>query len=321
MKLLLIINCIFSFCFISKLNSQSLSELEKKYFNVKSVFEKESFRLDSLKQVLQSRSKQIESEKQNQYPDEDKIIDLMRNSVTLANQVSKYQDIVDAKESELKNLSKALVSAYSARIDSLMLLKKSSKRNANDYDSEILYYVEKRLSVSPQLNLLSFNPQKILAIDLSKAKSEEEKILLREYLDKAANEVDDLLKTVTKQSDEAELALNLQKKTSKFLAETEFDRDLGPSHFAVQSERSANQTLTEGNSALDPLSERAVSYTLLINQLNIIQKPESITKSNLRQDFQTPNMNLNEYSKLLKEVKQKLADYKSILTSKLLRSR
>ncbi len=92
-------------------------------------------------------------------------------------------------------------------------------------DNEILFYTEKRLLVSPQIEMLSFNPKKILEIDLGKAKNNVERASLNEYLFSALTEVSAVLSDVTKQSKEANDALTLQKKTSKFLAETEFDRD------------------------------------------------------------------------------------------------
>ena len=311
--------CLISFSFNASL--QSLDALEKRYDNLRSVVKKDNMILDSLKNILETRAKQIENEKQKLNPDNDKIIKLMAGSVSLSNLIDDYQEKLDANSKNLKQLSKMLEARYSAKIDSLQLLKKSTKENSEKLDGEILLYTEKRLLISPQVDLLSFNPQKILEIDLTKTKNSDEKASLKEYLSSALAEINAELSEVTKQAKEIDAALILQEKTSKFLAETEFDRDFRPG----KSSRSSTARTYESSilSVQDKLviADQINSYALLLDQLNIFDKSENINLQKFNFKSGKANLSLKDYSSLLKELKQRLSDYKLILTNKIEQSK
>ena len=311
--------CLISFSFNA--SPQSLDALEKRYDNLRSVVKKDNMILDSLKNILENRAKQIENEKQKLNPDNDKIIKLMAGSVSLSNLIDDYQEKLDANSKNLKQLSKMLEARYSAKIDSLQLLKKSTKENSEKLDSEILLYTEKRLLISPQVDLLSFNPQKILEIDLTKTKNSDEKASLKEYLSSALAEINAELSEVTKQAKEIDAALILQEKTSKFLAETEFDRDFRPG----KSSRSSTARTYESSilSVQDKLviADQINSYALLLDQLNIFDKSENINLQKFNFKSGKANLSLKDYSSLLKELKQRLSDYKLILTNKIEQSK
>jgi len=311
--------CLISFSFNA--SPQSLDELEKRYDNLRSVVKKDNMILDSLKNILETRAKQIENEKQKLNPDNDKIIKLMAGSVSLSNLIDDYQEKLDANSKNLKQLSKMSEARYSAKIDSLQLLKKSTKENSEKLDGEILLYTEKRLLISPQVDLLSFNPQKILEIDLTKTKNSDEKASLKEYLSSALAEINAELSEVTKQAKEIDAALILQEKTSKFLAETEFDRDFRPG----KSSRSSTARTYESSilSVQDKLviADQINSYALLLDQLNIFDKSENINLQKFNFKSGKANLSLKDYSSLLKELKQRLSDYKLILTNKIEQSK
>lgn len=311
--------CLISFSFNA--SPQSLDALEKRYDNLRSVVKKDNMILDSLKNILENRAKQIENEKQKLNPDNDKIVKLMAGSVSLSNLIDDYQEKLDANSKNLKQLSKMLEARYSAKIDSLQLLKKSTKENSEKLDSEILLYTEKRLLISPQVDLLSFNPQKILEIDLTKTKNSDEKASLKEYLSSALAEINAELSEVTKQAKEIDAALILQEKTSKFLAETEFDRDFRPG----KSSRSSTARTYESSilSVQDKLviADQINSYALLLDQLNIFDKSENINLQKFNFKSGKANLSLKDYSSLLKELKQRLSDYKLILTNKIEQSK
>ena len=311
--------CLISFSFNASL--QSLDALEKRYDNLRSVVKKDNMILDSLKNILENRAKQIENEKQKLNPDNDKIVKLMAGSVSLSNLIDDYQEKLDANSKNLKQLSKMSEARYSAKIDSLQLLKKSTKENSEKLDGEILLYTEKRLLISPQVDLLSFNPQKILEIDLTKTKNSDEKASLKEYLSSALAEINAELSEVTKQAKEIDAALILQEKTSKFLAETEFDRDFRPG----KSSRSSTARTYESSilSVQDKLviADQINSYALLLDQLNIFDKSENINLQKFNFKSSKANLSLKDYSSLLKELKQRLSDYKLILTNKIEQSK
>jgi hypothetical protein len=296
---------------------QNLEVLENRYNDLRFNHEKDISVLDSLKGILEKRAQQIEAEKQKQNPDANKINALRAGSVTLSNTINNYQEKLETDEKELRNLSKSLDRKYSVRIDSLKLLKKSKPENSEKLDGEILFYTEKQLSIFPQIELLSFNPRKILEIDLSKAKTNEEEFLLKEYLNSALTEVNSLLNETSRQSKEIENALILQKKTSKFLTDAELDRAVKVGNITRSSSNRTSVNAGLGDEIKLDYAEQINSYTLLINQLNTFNKLENITSQKFMYKSGKTNLNLKEYNELLGEVKQKLNDYKLVLTNKL----
>jgi hypothetical protein len=317
--ILLSFACLVGFSIIAL--PQNLDELEKRYDNLRSIVEKDNLVLDSLKNILENRAKQIENEKQKQNPDNDKIIKLMSGSVSLSNTVDEHQEKLESDLKNLKQVSEMLKARYTAQIDSLQLLNKTDKENSEELNSEILFYTEKRFLISPQIEMLTYNPKKILEIDLTKTKSNDEKASLKEYLSSALVEVNSVLVDVTKQSKETDDALTLQKKTSKFLAETEFDRDFRLGKTSKSSSVKTGENTLLGADTRLSIADQINSYALLLDQLNIFDKSESGKPKKITYKPGSINLSLKDYSQLLKEVKQKLIDYKLVLTSKLEQSK
>lgn len=311
----------FLICITFDLLSQSLTELEGRYENLRNDVQRKGAVLDSLKNILENRAHQIEVEKQKQNPDNDKIVNLMAGSVSLSNLINQKQDKLEETTKNFDRIMKNLDDKYSIFIDSLKQLRKSDWENLKKLDSEILSYTEKRLFISPQVELLSFNPSKLLKIDLNKAKSAEEKASLREYLSSALNEVNNLLIEINSQSKEADDAISLQKKTSKFLSETEFDRDERLQNFSKQTMGRIDDGSPLTGGTKENLSDQLNSYLLLLDQINIFDKSEKMNSQKFFIKTNKPNLSLKEYSNLLKEVSQKLNDYKFILNSKLEQSK
>lgn len=311
--------CLIGFSFNA--SAQSVNELEKYFDNLRSVVEKDNLILDSLKNILETRAKQIENEKQKQNPDNGKIVKLMSGSVSLSNMIDDYQEKLETGAKNLKQLSKMLEAQYSAKIDSLKLLKKTNNQNSEKLDKEMLMYSEKRFLISPKVDMLSFNPKKILEIDLSKTKNSDEQTSLKEYLSSALAEVNSVLTDVTKQSKETDDALTLQKKISKFLAETEFDRDFRLSKTLRSSSVKTDENALFGGDIRLSIVDQINSYALLLDQVNIFDKTERVNSKKFNYKPGSTNLSLKDYSQLLKDVKQKLSDYRLVLTGKIEQSK
>ena len=317
--ILLSFACLIGFSFTAM--PQNIDELEKRYDNLKSIVEKDNLVLDSLKDILENRAKLIENEKQKQNPDNDKIIKLMSGSVSLSNAIDELQEKLESDSKNLKQISEMLETRYTIKIDSLKLLNKTDNKNSEKLNSEILFYTEKRFLISPQIEMLTFNPKKILEIDLTKTNKSDEKASLREYLASALAEVNSVLIDVTKQSKETDDALTLQKKTSKFLAETEFDRDFRLGKTVGSSSVKTVENALLGADIRLSIADQINSYALLLDQLNIFDKSESVKTKKFNYKPGSTSLSLKDYSQLLKEVKQKLSDYKLVLTSKIEQSK
>jgi len=309
-----------------KTQAQSVKYLENRYDSLTVTLQKEKTKLDSLNKVLNSRVQQINDEKSKQNPDKDKITQLMASSVTISNEVDLQQKTVSRIETEIESMKEPLNKKYSAIIDSLnsMIKKDNSNVNKDKIQSEIVLYTEKKLSVAPKINLLSFHPDKILEINLNKIDSTSEKKMYEEYLQKALTEVNDRLKNVDHQSKEVGQIIELKKKTKRFLEETEFGSNVHPQTFAYETtpNNAENYRTTSPGNAIGETKEasyalQALSYSFLLNQLNTPQFPETKIKWNTFLKNKNSNISIEEYDQLLKDVKKRLDEYKLVLLHKL----
>ncbi len=69
------------------------------------------------------------------------------------------------------------------------------------------------------------------------------------------------------------------------------------------------------------IADQINSYALLLDQLKIFDKSESINSQKFIYKPGEANLSLKDYSELLKEVKQKFSDYKLVLTNKIEQSK
>jgi len=300
------------------LNSQSLTELEIKYERLEKEYLKENAAVDSLGTLILRRAALIDSEKKKSNPDEDKIIELMSGSATLSNNLERHTKRANKLEENIEQIKQQLYKNYSVIIDSLKVLISSGKENAN-INSMIFFYTEKRLLVSPKIPMLSFNPQKVLKIDLKKLKEPGEKTLFREYLNNALSEVNTLLASVESESKEIGQIVDLEKKTKRFLEDTEFESGMIPRSISRETGGAP-----EDNTGLDFLGPESRSndsnvkaYNSLLNQLNTgnIQTPDLSWKRPMNE--MEKSIDMKEYQKLLKEVKLRLQELKLVLANKI----
>lgn len=324
-NLFLTILIIMLYC--SKTEAQNLKTLEIKYDSLNVIFQQQQTKLDSLNQNLKARVQQINDEKSKQNPNKDKITRLMASSVTISNKVDLQQKTVDKIEVEIELVKKPLNEKYSLVIDSLNSLLKIDKKNT-DKDkirSEIVLYTEKKLKVAPKISLLSFHPEKILEINLNNISNPSERKMYGEYLQKALAEINNRLENVDNQSKEVEQIIELKKKTKRFLEETEFESNVRPQSLTYKTTPNYTDNQGYGSSPTDLIGSKgnasytaqAISYSFLLNQLNINRTPESKIKWDTFFEGKNSNISVEEYGQLLKDVKKRLDEYKLVLVHKL----
>lgn len=296
--------------------AQSLGGLEKKYDRLNNQYLRENKILDSLKNSFSSRTDEIDTEKKKSEPDKDKIVDLMAGSITLSNRIEEQNKKVNLLEKDIDNVKQQLHKRYTSIIDSLELKKKTGRENGDRLNAQILNYTEKKLLVAPPIPLLSFNPEKILGIDIAKINDSKEKALYEEYLNSALNEVDKLWKNTNELSSEVDQIVLLQKKTEKFLEEAELESGVihQSRNIALTDETRAGFSGGPVNIEDATLGTQVESYRLILNQLNFD------TSVNVDLDWKITTkdtkLNLREYQKLLKEVKKRLQELKLVLVNK-----
>ncbi|MGE5805724.1 MAG: hypothetical protein ACM34O_05195 [Ignavibacteria bacterium] len=300
------------------INSQTLIELEKKYEQLGEEYIKENSAVDSLETLVLKRAALIDNEKKKDKPDEDKLVEIMSGSATLSNNLEKHQKNLNKLETGIEQVKQQLYKSYSLIIDSLESLKASGKENEK-LNSEIFFYTEQRLMVSPKIPMLSFNPEKMLKIDLRKLKEPEEKNLFREYLDNALSEVDKLLVNVEAESNEIGQIADLEKRRKRFLEDTEFEGGMIPRSLTRGTGASENdQTASfEGRGNVSNNASNIKAYYSLLDQLNTknVQTPDLTWNRSLNDAGK--NMDLKDYEKLLKEVKLRLQELKLVLANKI----
>jgi hypothetical protein len=242
----------------------------------------------------------------------------MSGSASLSNKIEWHQKKIDRLGKDIEEIKKKLDEKYSQVIDSLEADKKSGKANEEKINSEILSYTEKKLLASPKIPMLSFNPEKILKIDLSKIKDEKEKKVYGEYLQNAYSEVNDLLNNINEMNEETTQIISLQKKTKKFLEESEFESGIIARSTSPQTSENlsvdAGPNLSFEREAITPQIQ---AYNLLLNQLNLNQSSENDIKWRLTIERIGSSFNIEDYQSLLKEVKKRLQDYKLVLANKI----
>jgi hypothetical protein len=299
------------------LHAQNLSEVENRYNQLQSSYTIEKLVLDSLQAKLNVRAKEINFEKNKPGADGDKIASLMANSVNLSSKVEKQQQKIEQIEKSIESLKEVLNKKYAVIIDSLRNLTKKNKESDEKINSLILYYAAKRLEVTPGINGLSFNPGRILELD---SKNPEDKKIYREYIANALKEVNNILAKVTEENDEISQVIELQRKTNKFLEETELESRVTSGKITSAGGESnlpdaytGFGTSEEQAKVNNSINNNVKVYELLLNQLNTIES-FGIDYENIHTLEKNPD--LYSYEKLLKDIKKKLTEYKKLLEQK-----
>lgn len=298
--------------------SQSLNDYEKRYEKLNIQLEKENRILDSMQNIFSYKTSLIDIEKEKKNPDNEKVIDLMAGSVATSNKIEEQNKKINRIGNEIENVKKHLHDLYTVRIDSLELLRKTGNEDDVKLDAEILYFTGKNILVAPRILSLSFNPEKILDIDLNQTEDPKEKKLYKEYLDNALNEVNSLLGTVSQQISEVRQIVALQIKTKKFLEDAELE-----SNMIIQSQRNQpNETETiarlDGGitEASSDFAANVKNYQVILRQLDIQQLSKTELKLKLSFEDINRRLDIKEYQKLLKEVKERLQEFKLVLANK-----
>ncbi len=305
-----------------------LIELEKKYNDLQNSFTNEKMVLDSLKEKYNRRVKEINLEKDKTKPDNHEITSLMANSVNLSNNIDEQQKKIDKIGKSITSVKIKLNEKYTGIIDSLKNIQAEEKVDNEKIENLILFYATKRLEVTPEIYRLSFNPYKILELDLNRSNDSAYKKVYSEYLTGAMNEVNNVLANISEESNEINQVVELQRKASRFVEETELESGITSSKLSQAEEKSTStETGTDpgigtSNGFYDDgkrssnLNSNIKVYEQLLNQLNTIKTLSVRQMPDETIQTLEKNIDLSTYGKLLKEVKKRLVEYKRLLEQK-----
>ncbi len=309
--------------------SQNIKILESRLTGAQLILRTETLKLDSLKNVLKNRIEKINSEKSKPDYNKEYVAGLMAGSISVSNDINAVQSRIDVIENETEKIKKDLSAAYETQIDSLRNIERTaklSKTETNKIKSEIYSYIEKKILVAPKISLLSFRPEKIAKIDLDTISDPEQRKIYWEYLNNALEEINDRLNKVEESEKEIQSVVALQKKTSKFLEETEMETgpvqritertSTGNPGISVETDRGTYNASPAGgitSASQSAYLSQAQNYNLLLWQLK--QSFDSDIK--LKAGTVSAKLTFQQYLNLLKELKNRLSEYKLLLSHKI----
>ncbi len=311
-KILLICFMLQILLFVST-NAQT--EYETKYFELNKQLNYQQKTLDSLNVVLQKKINVINFEKKKTNYNKTKIQKLLSGTAKLTNEIEKAQKEINIISTELNSIKRNLADIYSSKIDSVKKLNIDQKKK----DKLLIKLIEKKLFFSPKIDILTFEPEKILLMQTPKD-SIRKKIYF-EYLTSAKKEVENKIKETKKLKTEIENIILLGKESEEFMEDSGFDNDVVNYASAEKgatnpTEDASFNTYTSGIKSGNSIAVQAASFSGIINQLKVssLNKKYSYNLENLRLDEKN---NIYNFEKLIVQVENLLTDYLSVISNKL----
>jgi uncharacterized coiled-coil protein SlyX len=290
------------------------NNLEHSYAKLETELNKKISTLDSLNHILEQKVTIINTEKLKSKKDNKKITELLSKTANLTNAIDKRQIEIDLLTERLDANKIELYKFYTDQIDSL----KNRNLAENIKSVEIIRLTEKRLLVSPKIDILSFSPQSVLKIK-HPADSVEKKIF-NEYLTDAYNEVEIKINEIEMLKLEIHNIIELNNETKEFLEDIDFDNN-----FAVYTNPQGTTTASDALSnpqedikeyaRSNSLSTQTKSFSEILYQFGLSNSFN--TKTLLNSDKNSVENNLHEFNKLMEVVEKQLNDYRTIINNKL----
>ena len=325
----------FLMLFLINTFSQDVSDLEIQYSILNNSLVEAKNELDSLNQLLNKKADEIDNEKKKKKSEINIITKLMAESIIIASRVEDQQKKVNQIEGSLRFLKQSLQYKYSAIIDSLKRIENSTtdKESKSELKMMMLNFTQKRLYLSPDIPLLSFNPQKILDIDLTSISDSVEKKIYLEYLMTALTEVDSHLIKIKGLSDEIHEMIILQEKTESFIDELNLDGEINR-YYTLNRDRTMSYEIAGDNVNItdskatenDYIAANMAllkSYSVLLENLVIHRSLDFEKNPEIQSEWQSftdstrKNLSIDSYQALLLKVEKGLEEYKMIIKYKL----
>ena len=276
-----------------------------------------NLQLDSLNTILLGKANIIETEKSRTNKDGTKITALLSGTASLTNKIDSLRNDANKLSSKIYLTKKKLHKFYTAKIDSLNNLGDNNK----SINVEKIKLIEKRLLVSPEINILSFSPQSVLKLGPSKDSIKQK--IYTEYLNEAFLEVDQKMNEIKGLKKEITNILQLNKETKEFLEDIDFDNN-----FAVYSNPNTTQSNIEytdnfndegrmagDKTALNTVNTQSKYFADILFQFGLSETYNPA--SYLTSEGNSTITNLKQFNNLIEAVEKQLKDYKIIISNKL----
>jgi len=216
-------------CYFSGVIGQTVVEKENRFDQLQDDLALLQVKVDSLNTSLNTILNEIDQGKSAAQKDLKKIAGLMADGLTLSKAIETNQEQIYQKSSELSKIKRDLSEFYTEEIakNKDRLAKANSEQEKENIEQQIFLLAGKRLIVSPVISGLKFNPEKIKQINLSQVDNEEEKTILKNYIENAIANIDSNISVLDLKESELEESQKLQEKADLFVDDVANSRIVG----------------------------------------------------------------------------------------------
>lgn len=273
--------------------------------------------LDSLNTILQNKAKLIETEKNKSSKDGTKVTSLLSGTASLTNKIDSLRNEAKNLNNKIYLTKKKLHNLYTIKIDSLNNIGDANK----SINVEKIKLIEKRLLVSPEINILSFSPQSVLKLEPSKDSIKQK--IYAEYLSEAFLEIDQKMGEIKGLKKEITNIIQLNKETKEFLEDIDFDNNFAvysnpntaESSIEYSNDFSSDAKLANEKTALNTVNTQSKYFSDILFQFGLSETYNPA--SYLNPEGNSTITNLEQFNTLIEAVEKQLKDYKIIISNKL----
>ncbi len=293
----------------TELWSQNLAEEEASIAELRRLLDDEVTVHDSLKRMLDATAREIEREKNQSSPNEDRLRSMMSQALQLSGRIKHQQQRIRQHERQVEAATAKLDRMYEDLLDSLIRVKAVGQSIPNDaVDVHIWVVKEKRLYLLPGIKRLSYEPQKVHALAPASITDSMEKAIVVDYLRRALKEVEDRVEAVRTSRAEYEELVRFRRRLSRFMDDVREELFFSPLYALSSTGGVEGPGLTamrlQGRSIVDLLYQISARNPLL-------------DRVAVAPDKETAVLTIEEYLELLKEAERQLTNYATVIREKL----
>jgi hypothetical protein len=295
-----------------ELRSQNLAEEEASIAELRRLLNDEVTVHDSLKRMLDATAREIEREKNQTSPNEDRLRSMMSQALQLSGRIKQQQQRIRQHERQVEAATANLDRMYEALLDSLIQVKAVGQSISNDaVDVHIWVVKEKRLYLLPGIKRLSYDPQKVHALAPSSIRDSLEKSIVVDYLGRALKEVEDRIEAVRDSRAEYEELVRFRRKLSRFMDDVR-DEVLFSPLYALSSSGTGDEGIGLASHVMRRQGRSIVDLLYQISARNPM-----LDRVAMAPDKETALLTIEEYLELLKEAERQLTSYATVIREKL----
>lgn len=297
--------------------SQNTSQLEMQLETSIQEMMQAEHRLDSLNHTLDYWTNLLEKDISAAENNQTRQAEWYQKLKQLSESIELQKMELNELQGELSAIKSDLAKSYSRGIDSLnqTLSNTTDLKKREEIQKQIYVLSEKRLLMLPKFKSFSFDPHKIVEIDLHNSKDSLEEAIYRDYLNNARSEIIVTLHNLQNMRKEIEELIYLKERGNRFLEDMDDNRPL-----ILSSQSFSERTATfSGFNQTDIFSNlpQAESLINIMEQFQPEYFPEQKFNWTSPVDSGKVTLTLDEYQKILLRAEDILEGYLDFLNQKI----